>query len=512
MALSRKSKFIIGGVAAVLLLIIVVGSILATRQDTPEVTTVKLEVRRELRSTVTSSGEVRPIQFMNLTSEVQGRIEEIYVKEGDQVTKGQPLVRLDPNQLQSNTDAQLAAFQGAQDDVRVSQSQVTAAQNQLAQAQQQLNVAQVAVDNARQGVITAQTDVDKAMVELNAANRELKRNAELLESGVISRQSYEESKDRVDSASATVATARANLESRKISVKDATARVNQQAVAVRDARRAVDTANLSVSSSQSRANQQSAVLRGQRSQRDKTMQVAPINGVIAEIPSKVGTFAVAGLSTTALLTIADMSGINVEVKVDETSIDQVEVGQRAKIKVDAFGDKEIVGEVIQKTPLAVGKSQTSGGLSTNINVQEAKEFRVVIEMKDLPEDIRTGLRPGMSATAEITTKTVENVIVVPLQAVIEKKPDPDPSPTLQGDSPAVAAKPKMITGVYLLEDGKAKFVEVETGIIGESDRQIISGLSEGNEVITGPSRVLNTLKEGTTVKKQTKKEGEIAAS
>ena len=115
------------------MLIIVIGSVLATRTDTPEVTVVKVDTRKELRSTVTSSGEVRPIQFMNLTSEVQGRIEEIYVKEGDQVKKGQPLVRLDPNQLQSNTDAQLAAFQTA-DEIRVSQSQVTASQNQLARA------------------------------------------------------------------------------------------------------------------------------------------------------------------------------------------------------------------------------------------------------------------------------------------------------------------------------------------------------------------------------------------
>ncbi len=509
MALSRKSKIIAGIVAVVLILIIIIGSVLATRTDTPEVTVVKVEIRKELRSTVTSSGEVRPIQFMNLTSEVQGRIEEIYVKEGDQVTKGQPLVRLDPNQLQSNTDAQTAAVQGSQDDVRISQSQVTAAQNQLAQSLQQLNVAQVAIDTARQGVISAQTDVDKAQVELNAANRELRRNAQLLESGVISRQLYDESKDRVDNAQASVQTAKANLDSRKLAIKDATARVNQQAVAVRDSRRAVDTANLSVALSQSRANQQLAVLRGSRNQRDKTLQVAPINGVIAEIPSKVGTFAVAGLSTTALLTIADMSAINVEVKVDETSIDRVEVGQKAKIKVDAFGDKEIVGEVRQKTPLAVGKSQTSGGLQTNINVQEAKEFRVVIELKDLPDEIRNGLRPGMSATAEITTKTVENVIAVPLQAVIEKKPDASPSPTLQGDSPP-SDKPKMVTGVYVLNGNKAKFVEVETGIIGESDRQIISGLSEGDEVITGPSRVLNTLKDGAVVKKQTKKEGEAA--
>src|SRR5438874_10967445 len=133
MALSRKGKIVIGVAVVLVLAIVVVGSILATRTDTPEVTVVKVETRKELRSTVTSSGEVRPIQFMNLTSEVQGRIEDIYVKEGDHVTKGQPLVKLDPNQLQSSTDAQLAAFQTAQDEIRVSQSQVTAAQNALAQ-------------------------------------------------------------------------------------------------------------------------------------------------------------------------------------------------------------------------------------------------------------------------------------------------------------------------------------------------------------------------------------------
>ncbi|HEY2847438.1 MAG TPA: hypothetical protein VGI80_06420, partial [Pyrinomonadaceae bacterium] len=184
-----------------------------------------------------------------------------------------------------------------------------------------------------------------------------------------------------------------------------------------------------------------------------------------------------------------------------------------KIKVDAFGDKDLIGEVSQKTPLAVGKSQTTGGLSTTINVQEAKEFRVVIELKDLPQDVKDGLRPGMSATAEITTKVVNDVISVPLQAVIEKKPEGEPSPTLKGDSPQPIDKPKTITGVFVLQGGnKAKFVEVQTGIIGESDREITNGLSPGDEVITGPSRVLNTLKDGSVVKKQTKKEGDANAN
>ncbi len=510
MALSRKKKIIIGVSAIALLAIIIVGSVLATRTDTPEVTVVKLETKKELRSTVTSSGEIRPIQFMNLTSEVQGRIQEIYVKEGDTVTKGQPLVKLDPNQLNSSTDAQVAAFQTAQDEVRVSQTQVTAAQNQYSQAQQGLNASEAAVTTARQNVVTSQTDVDRAQVDVNTAQRELNRNAQLLESGVISRQEYDLKKDSLETAQVALRTAKARLESAKLSVNETIARRNQQAVAVRDAKRAVDTASISVQSSQSRANQQAATLRGSKSQRDKTLQVAPINGVIAEIPSKVGTFAVAGLSTTALLTIADMSQINVEVKVDETEIDKVEVGQKAKVKVDAFGDKEITGEVMQKTPLAVGKSQTSGGLSVNINVQEAKEFRVVIKLTDLPEDMRAGLRPGMSATATITTKTVNNVITVPLQAVIEKKPEGSPSPTVQGDAPQPSDKPKTITGVYVLDGNKAKFVEVTTGIVGESDREITSGLNAGDEVITGPSRILNTLKEGTVVKRQTKKEGEAA--
>lgn len=509
MALSRKKKIIIGGSIAVLLLIVVIASILATRKDTPEVTVVKVETRRELRSTVTSSGEVRPIQFVNLTSEVQGKIQEITKKEGDPVTKGEILVRLDPNQLESNADAQLAAFQSAQDEVRVSQSQVNAAQNSLSQAQQGLNVSQVAIDNARQGVVTAETDVAGAQNKLNQAQREFRRNEQLLEKGAISRLEFDKIKDGVDDARVALDSARARLESQRISVKDATARLNQQAVAVKDARRSVDTANLSVGSSQSRANQQSAVLRGQKNQRDKTVVVAPINGVIAEIPSKVGTFAVAGLSTTALMTIADMSSINVEVKVDETEIDKVAVGQKAKIKVDAFGDKEIEGEVLQKTPLAVGKSQTSGGLSTNINVQEAKEFRVVIQLVNLTAEMQEGLRPGMSATATITTKTVENVVAVPLQAIVTKKAEPAASPS-PGDSQQPSDKPKPIEGVYVLDANKVKFYPVEKGITGESDIQIISGLSEGQEVITGPSRILNTLKDDAIVKKAVKKEGDNA--
>ncbi|HEY0426591.1 MAG TPA: efflux RND transporter periplasmic adaptor subunit [Pyrinomonadaceae bacterium] len=520
--ISRKGKIIIGSTIGVLLLIIILVSVLASRKDTPEVTVVKVEKKRELRSTVTASGEIRPVQFINLTSEVQGRIEEIYVNEGDRVTKGQQLVRLDPTQLQSSSDAALASYQASQNEVQSSRSQVTAAQNQLSQAQQGLIATQAQVDtsiqqvnSAKQNVVAAETDVDRAQVDLNTANRELKRTTDLLEAGVASRLEYDNAKDKVEQAQVALRNAQARLKVQQSSVlvaekqvNEQRARLNQQQVTIRDARRAVDTANIGVDASQNRANQQMALLSGSKTLRDKTLQLAPINGVVADIPSKVGTFAVANLSSTPLLTIADMSTINVEVKVDETEIDKVAVGQAVKIKVDAFGEKEIVGEVTQKTPLAVGKSQTTGGLSTQINVQEAKEFRVVIEIKDAPDAIREGLRPGMSATAVITTKTVNDVYTVPLQAVIEKKSEGSPSPTIQGDVQQPSDKPKTIKGVYVLEGNKTKFIEVETGITGESDIQIVSGLSDGQEVITGPSRVLNTLKEGAIVKKQEKKEGE----
>ena len=200
MALSRRNKILVFGGVGLVLAAIIVGSIFATRKDTPEVTVVKVEQKQELRSTVTASGEVRPIQFMNITSEVQGRIEDIYVKEGDRVTKGQPLVKLDPNQLESSTDAQTAALQTAQEDVRSAQSQVAGAQNQLAQAQQALIGADAAVTTARQNVVTAQTEVDAAQVNVNTAQREFNRNAQLLESGVISRLEYDQKKDAVDTA------------------------------------------------------------------------------------------------------------------------------------------------------------------------------------------------------------------------------------------------------------------------------------------------------------------------
>ena len=499
MALTRKKKIIIAvSVAAVLGLIIII-SVFASRKEEAEVTTIKLEVKPELRQTVTASGEVRPIRYIKLTSEVPGRIEEIYVNAGDQVTQGKPLVRVDPTQLQSSQEAQFASTQASLNDIQSSR-------NAVASAQQGLVVAESSVASARQQLVALQTSVERAQVDLNSAQRELKRNSDLIEAGVASRSEYDAARDRFDQAKIALQTARANLDSQRIAVKEAQERANQQKLSVQEARNSVKTSEM-------RANQQQALLRGQSSQRSKATQLSPLNGVVADIPTRVGEYAVAGLSTTPLMTIADMSTINVEVNVDETEISNVEVGQQAKVKVDALGDKELTAVVTQKNPLAVSKSDTQGGLSNRVNVQEAKEFKVTVELRDMPDDVRNGLRPGMSATATITTKTKNNVIAVPLEAIVEKAPAAAPSPaaTIAGSvpTPPSSEKPKSVKGVYVLDpnSNKVKFVEVTTGITGEADIEILSGAQANMEIVRGPSRVLKTLKDGSTVKRQTKKPG-----
>jgi len=497
MALSRKKKIIIGAVVAVVIALVVVISVVATRKEEPEVVTVKLEVRPELRQTVTASGEVRPVRYIKLTSEVPGRIEEIYVTAGDMVTKGKPLVRVDPTQLQSSQEAQWAATQASINDVQN-------ARNAVNSAQQSLVVAEASVAAARQQVVSMQTTVDRAQVEVNTAQRELKRYTELIEAGVASRFEYDTARDRLETAKIAMETARANLEAQKIAVKEATERANQQRIAVKEAQ-------TSIKSSEMRASQQGAMLRGQQSQRSKATQLSPLNGVVADIPTRVGEFAVAGLSTTPLMTIADMSQINVEVNVDETEINNVKVGQEAKVKVDALGDKEIKAVVTQKNPLAISKSDQTGGLSNRVNVQEAKEFKVTLELKDLPEEVQNSLRPGMSSTATITTDTKNNVLAVPLEAIVEKAPAAaSPTATVSGSVPTASAggeKPKSQKGVYVIENNKVRFIEVTTGITGEADIEITSGVQQSMEIVRGPSRVLKTLKDGMTVKRQTKKPG-----
>ena len=480
MAVSKKKKIIITVVVLLILGAIIGASVFARRSDLPEVQTAKVEKRALLESKVTANGEVRPIQFINLTAEVTGRVTDVYVKEGDQVKKGAALVRVDPTQQQSQTAVQEAA-------VRANQAEV---QNQ----QVAINAAENAINTARASLNSAQADLDRAKVDQANADIELKRQTELLESNVVSRSAYDTAKARYDSASAAVNAAKARVEQSQSQIKDAEIRVGQ--------------AKSNLAAAQARVAQAEASLRSSSDLLRKTTQYATINGVIVGPLVQVGTFALANFSSTPLMIIADMSVINVEVRVDESDIANVKNGQKAKVKVDALGDTQVEGEVVEIAQSAVDRSGNSIAQTQLKPSQEAKDFKVVIRVTDTRQDIRDRLRPGMSATATIYTDKRENVVAIPLQSLVERdqselkgeaKPGASPAP-----SPDKAKDKKPARGVFVVRDNKVHFTPVETGITGDNDIEITKGLNIGDEIVTGPYRQLRSLKDNTAIKREDK--------
>jgi len=474
MAVSKPNKIIIAVVVIVVLGIVIGTSIYSRRGDLPEVQVAKVEKRKLLESKVTANGEVRPIQFINLTAEVSGRVTDVFVKEGDQIAKGKPLLRVDPTQLASSTSAQEAALRAAQAEV----------QNQQAS----LNVTENAVNTARAALTTSQADLDRALVEQANAQIELKRNENLLESEIISRSVYDTAKLRYDSATASVNAAKARVEQARVQVRDSEIRIDQSKATLKsaEARVAQQRANL---------NQQSDLL-------SRTTQYASINGVVVGPIVQVGTFAIANFQSTPLLIIADMSVINVEVRVDETDIANVAVGQKVKVKVDALGDQEIDGDVVEKAASAVTRTGQTIAQTTVAGSQEAKDFKVVIRLTDMTDEVRDRLRPGMSATAVITTDQRQDVIAVPLQALVERDPEQIKE---AGAKPTAAKDREPIKGVFIVENNKSVFTKVETGITGENDIEITSGLKAGQELVIGPYRQLRTLKNDQSIKREEKK-------
>ena len=488
MAVSKKKKIFIALGLVLLVAAIITAGVLARRTDAPEIQTAKVEKRPLLESKVTANGEVRPILLINLTAEVAGRVTDVFVKEGDFVKKGQKIVRLDPTQQESSVSVQEGALRASQADVQNQNASIIVAEN--------------AINTSTAALYSSQADLERAKVDRANAEIEFKRNAELLEAQIISKAVFDSAKARLDSATA--------------SVNAASARVNQAQSQIQDSKLRVDQNKASLRASQARVAQSQANLRSQTDFLRKTVQYASIEGVIANKPIEVGTFAVANFSSTPLVIIADMSTINVEVKVDETDIANIKVGQKAKIKVDALGEKELEGDVVERAASAVTKS--GADITAKSGNQEAKEFKVVVRLVNLEPDVREKLRPGMSSTATIYTDRRENIISIPLQSLVERDPDqldkegktgteakPTPTPSPEAGSPNKAIeKKKTIKGVFLFKDKKAVFTPVETGITGDNDIEITKGLSGGEEIIIGPYRQLRTLKNNSVVKLEDK--------
>jgi HlyD family secretion protein len=207
-----------------------------------------------------------------------------------------------------------------------------------------------------------------------------------------------------------------------------------------------------------------------------------------------------------LMTIADMSVITSEVKVDETDIVNVHLGQPADVTIDAIPHKVFHGIVSEIGDNAIVRSTGVATSQASSTSQEAKDFKVVVTLTDPPVD----LRPGLSSTAKITTAIRSSVLSVPIQALtvrtqadlVPKDKDAGKGNNVQAASaPAEAAKLKEeVQGVFAIRDKKAVFVPVDTGISGTTDIEVTKGLQEGDEVITGSYKVLRTLKPGTSVK------------
>jgi HlyD family secretion protein len=378
----------------------------------------------------------------------------LYVKEGDQVKKGQLLVQLENVQSSADVSANEAALQAAQTDA-------------------------VAADASMK---TSQADLLRAKADYDRNKLDWDRAQNLYKDGLISKSDF-------DSRQNAWATADAGL-------TQAQARVAQ-------AQAQKDSADKHVTQNQANLTRVNDVLQ-------KTSYNAPYDGVVTNLPVREGESVVIGIQNamgSTLMTIADMSVITAEVKVDETDIVNVHLGQPAEITIDAIPKKIFHGAVSEIGDNAIVRSSGVSTSQQSTASEEAKDFKVVVTLNDPPVD----LRPGLSTTAKITTAMRSNALSVPIQALTlrtkeQMEAQNNPPGSVHAAAPAakeVASKTKKdngLQGVFVIRSRKAVFVPVTTGITGTTDIEVLDGLKEGDEVITGSYKILRTLRPGSSVK------------
>ncbi|MEO8275521.1 MAG: efflux RND transporter periplasmic adaptor subunit [Thermoanaerobaculia bacterium] len=293
-----------------------------------------------------------------------------------------------------------------------------------------------------------------------------------------------------DAARAQAEEARKNFERAERSFKD---QIIPQADVDRN-RAAFEGADANWKATERRIDQARANLAGAQDELSKTKMVSPIDGVVTALPVEEGEVAVIGTMNNAgtkLMTISDMGTVEAVMEVDETDIPNVKVGQTAEIRIDAFGDRKFQGVVTE-----VGSSPIAAAGSTDAAVN----FEVRIQLKDLPP----AMRPGFSCSADILTGTAAAVLAVPIQALVVRE-----KPAAEGEK---EKKPSEEEGVYLLKTAGSKktavFAPVTAGMTGETQVEIQSGVSDGDEVITGPFKSLREIKDGDRVRLEEPKKDE----
>src|ERR1700691_3243106 len=211
--------------------------------------------------------------------------------------------------------------------------------------------------------------------------------------------------------------------------------------------------------------------------------VSPIDGVVTNLPVREGETVVPGVQNSAastIMTIADMSLITAEVKVDETDIINVQLGQTVAVKIDAMPEKSFAGKVIEIGNTAILRSSGLAASQSTTSSQEAKDFKVVVALTDPPSEIR----PGLSCNARITTATRHDVLTIPIQALTVRPKGDLETPKTGVQAASVAPNDKSlkeeVQGVFVVNNGHAEFRKVETGITGATDIEVVSGLKDGD--------------------------------
>ncbi|HEX4749460.1 MAG TPA: efflux RND transporter periplasmic adaptor subunit [Bryobacteraceae bacterium] len=421
----------------------------------------------DLTAVVTASGEIKPRNYINIgAAQGPAPITAIYVKEGDHVKKGQVLATLENIQPQADLRAQEANLSAALADSAASEAAVKSADDNVAVAE-------------------AQVDHDRA--DLEQKKVDLRRSKELFDDKLIAPQDYEAKKALYDLGVAT-------LDSSQKRVSQAMAQRTQSAAQLGSSQKKVAQAQAQV------ARFQNVLAQFQ--------EIAPLDGVVTNLPVRVGETVVPGIqssSSSTIMTIADMSVITAEVNVDETDIVSVNLDQAADVTIDAIPDRTFKGRVIQVGDTAIVRSTGVAASQSTTSSQEAKDFKVTIAL-DIPETL---VRPGLSCTAKITTATRPHVLSIPIQALtIRQRGQLQPvnarRRTDTADPAALKAAKQELQGVFVVKNGKADFRQVTTGITGATDIEVVSGLQDGDQIVTGSYEVIRTLRNDAKVKVETK--------
>jgi HlyD family secretion protein len=483
MAKGKKKIWIAVGLV-VLLSIIVIASFSSSRKDTVLVQASTVQRKDVLSSKVTASGEIRAKKFVDLQSEISGIITELPVHEGQSVKKGDILLRIDPIQTDAETKAAQAQYDMNSAQARAQEFEILNSEVQLMRDEASLRSARAEFEQAENNFARAQ----------NSFNRQ----QQLFEDGLISRDSYETAQNDFRSAKSRLEVQRANLAQMENQLNIAKNNIARMKTSQKASQAQVKSAaaNLAKASDQSR----------------KSQIESPMDGIITQLKKEKGERAVPGMMTSpeaTIMTIADLSTIQAQLKVDETDIVNLSLGDVAQIKVDALPDVVFEGEVTE-----IGNSPIDSTSS-----QEAKDFKVIVTLKD-PSAL---LRPGMSCTGDITTNTKRNVIAIPIQALTSRDVEVDKDgkyqmPDLNKKSKGAVASAasnnenaakKELEGVFVINENKiARFRPVKTGITGESEIEIVENLKENEEIITGSYQTLRTIKDGAAVKIDNAKKAE----